>query len=75
MSHAIIILDTVFKAIEYLGGSINSDLSVKINSDIVRFRMAESQDQVKHELSLLLRQEKELTDKVAKGVSFEELEK
>ena len=51
MSRAIAILDTVFKAIEALGGSINSDLSVKIKNDIVRFRMAESQDQVKHELT------------------------
>lgn len=51
MSRAIAILDTVFKAIETLGGSINSDLSVKIKNDIVRFRMAESQDQVKHELT------------------------
>lgn len=51
MSRAIAILDTVFKAIEYLGGSINSDLSVKIKKDIVRFRMVESQDKVKHELT------------------------
>lgn len=51
MSRAIMILDTVFKAIEYLGGSINNDLSVKIKNDIVRFRMAESQDQVKHEMT------------------------
>lgn len=51
MSRAIAILDTVFKVIESLGGSINSDLSVKIKNDIVRFRMAESQDQVKHELT------------------------
>ena len=35
MSRAITILDTVFKAIEALGGSINSDLSVKIKNDIV----------------------------------------
>ena len=51
MSRAIVILDTVFKAIEYLGGSINSDLSVKIRGDIVRFRMVESQDKVKHEMT------------------------
>ena len=51
MSRAIAILDTMFKAIESLGGSINSDLSLKIKNDIVRFRMAESQDQVKHELT------------------------
>ena len=51
MSRAIAILDTVFKSIESLGGSINSDLSVKIRDDIVRFRMVESQDQVKHEMT------------------------
>lgn len=51
MLRAIVILDTVFKAIESLGGSINSDLSVKIRGDIVRFRMIESQDQVKHEMT------------------------
>ena len=51
MSRAIAILDTVFKTIESLGGSINSDLSVKIRGDIVRFRMVESQDQVKHEMT------------------------
>ena len=51
MSRAIAILDTVFKTIESLGGSINSDLSVKIRDDIVRFRMVESQDQVKHEMT------------------------
>ena len=34
---AIAILDTVFKTIDHLGGSINSDLSVKIRGDIVRF--------------------------------------
>lgn len=42
MARAIAILDTVFKSIESLGGSINSDLSVKIRGDIVRFRMVES---------------------------------
>lgn len=41
MSRAIAILDTVFKSIESLGGSINSDLSVKIRDDIVRFRIVE----------------------------------
>ena len=51
MTRAIAILDTVFKSIESLGGSINSDLSVKIRGDIVRFRMVESQDQVKHEMT------------------------
>ena len=51
MPRAIAILDTVFKAIESMGGSINSDLSVRIRGDIVRFRMVESQDQVKHEMT------------------------
>ena len=51
MPRAIAILDTVFKAIESMGGSINSDLSVIIRGDIVRFRMVESQDQVKHEMT------------------------
>ena len=45
------IIHTVFKSIESLGGSINSDLSVRIRGDIVRFRMVESQDQVKHEMT------------------------
>ena len=51
MLRAIAILDTIFKTIESLGGSINSDLSVKIRGDIVRFCMVESQDQVKHEMT------------------------
>lgn len=51
MPRAIAILDTVFKAIESMGGSINSDLSVKIRGDIVRFHMVESQDKVKHEMT------------------------
>ena len=34
-----------------MDGCINSDLSVKIRGDIVRFRMVESQDQVKHEMT------------------------
>lgn len=40
MSRAIAILDTVFKTIESLGGSINSDLSVKIRGDAWYFRNA-----------------------------------
>lgn len=48
---AFAILDALFKAIESLGGSINSDLSVVIKEDVVRFRMAEGQDQIKHELT------------------------
>ncbi len=51
MVRAIAILDVIFKAVESLGGSVNNDLSVKIREDIVRFRMAEGQDQVKHEMT------------------------
>ena len=45
------ILDAVFKAVEKLGGSVNDDLSVKIKNDVVRIRVAESEDKVKHELT------------------------
>lgn len=45
------ILDAVFKAIEELGGSINDDLSVKIRDDVVRCRVAESKDKIKHEIT------------------------
>ena len=45
------ILDVVFKAVEKLGGSVNDDLSIKIKNDMVRMRVAESQDKVKHELT------------------------
>lgn len=51
MARAFAILDALFKAIERLGGSVNSDLSVKICSDVVRFRMAEGQDKIKHEVT------------------------
>ena len=45
------ILDAVFKAVEKLGGSVNDDLSVKIKNDVVRIRVAEAKDKVKHELT------------------------
>ena len=45
------ILDALFKAVEKLGGSVNDDLSVKIKNDVVRIRVAEAQDKVKHELT------------------------
>lgn len=45
------IMDTLYKAIEKLGGTINDDLSVKIRSDVVRFKVAEAKDKVKHELT------------------------
>lgn len=45
------ILNALYRAIETLGGTVNDDLSVKIQSDVVRFRVAESKDKVKHELT------------------------
>lgn len=45
------ILDAIFKAVEKLGGSVNDDLSVKIKNDVVRIKVAESEDKVKHELT------------------------
>ena len=45
------ILDAVFKAVEKLGGSVNDDLSVKIRNDVVRIRVVEAEDKVKHELT------------------------
>ncbi|MBP3242022.1 MAG: hypothetical protein J6M92_16010 [Oribacterium sp.] len=51
MSRLMAILDAVFKAVEKLGGSVNDDLSVRIRSDVVRIRVAESEDKVKHELT------------------------
>jgi hypothetical protein len=45
------ILDSLFKAVEKLGGSINDDLSIQIKNDSVRIRVAESKDKVKHEIT------------------------
>ena len=45
------ILNALYRAIENLGGIVNDDLSVKIRTDVVRFRVAESKDKVKHELT------------------------
>ena len=45
------ILDSLFKAIEKLGGTINDDLSVKIRNDIVRIRVAEGKDKINHQLT------------------------
>lgn len=42
------ILDELFKAVEKLGGSVNDDLSIKIRSDIVRIRVADAKDKIKH---------------------------
>ena len=45
------VLNTVFKAIEKLGGTVNDDLSMKIRGDVVRIRVAEAKDKIKHEIT------------------------
>lgn len=48
---AFLILDAIFCAVEELGGKVNEDLSMRVKSDVVRIRIAEGQDKVKHELT------------------------
>ena len=45
------ILDALYSAIEELGGSNNSDLSVQIRGEHVSFSVSETQEQVKHALT------------------------
>lgn len=45
------ILDALYTAIEELGGSINTDLSVQIRGEHVTFSVSEGQEQVKHALT------------------------
>jgi len=45
------IMDALFTAIEQLGGNVNSDLSIKIRTDTVRFTFTEAQDKITHELT------------------------
>ena len=51
VKRTIAILNALYKGIEALGGIINDDLSVTIHKDSVRFRLAESKDKMKHELT------------------------
>lgn len=45
------ILDALFKAVEKLGGSVNDDLSMRIRNDVVRIRVAETKEKIKHEIT------------------------
>ncbi|MBW9155512.1 hypothetical protein [Clostridium tagluense] len=45
------ILDALFRQIEYLGGSVNDDLSFNIRNENVHIVVIESQDQIKHEMT------------------------
>lgn len=45
------ILDTLYRQIEILGGSINDDLSLIIRNEKVTLKIFEGQDKIKHELT------------------------
>ncbi len=45
------ILDTLYRQIEILGGSVNDDLSLIIRNERVTLKIFEGQDEVKHELT------------------------
>lgn len=45
------ILDTLYRQIEILGGSVNDDLSLTIRNERVSLKIFEGQDEVKHELT------------------------
>ncbi|AEY67524.1 hypothetical protein [Clostridium sp. BNL1100] len=45
------ILDTIYRQIEMLGGSINDDLSLTIRNEHVSIEIFEAQDEVKHEIT------------------------
>jgi hypothetical protein len=46
-----IILDTLYRKIEELGGKINNDLSLTIRDEMVNFKVRESQDKVRHKVT------------------------
>ena len=46
-----LILDALYSAVEALGGSVNSDLSVQIRGETVWFLVSEGQEQIKHALT------------------------
>ncbi|MCI8939227.1 MAG: hypothetical protein HFH12_04455 [Dorea sp.] len=51
LKRIIVILDTIYKVIEKLGGEIKQDLSMKIREDVVRVSFMEGQDKKTHELT------------------------
>lgn len=46
-----IMLDSLFKAIETLGGTINEDFSMNIRNEVVQIRIAEGKDQMHHQIT------------------------
>lgn len=51
LKRIIVILDTLYKVIEKLGGEIKQDLSMKIREDVVSVSFVEGQDKKIHELT------------------------
>lgn len=51
LKRIIVILDTLYKVIEKLGGEIKQDLSMKIREDVVSVSFVEGQDKKTHELT------------------------
>lgn len=45
------IMDALFRQVEYLGGSVNDDLSFNIRNENVHIVVIESQDEIKHEMT------------------------
>ncbi|MEY8762514.1 MULTISPECIES: hypothetical protein [Clostridium] len=45
------ILDTLYRQVESLGGSVNEDLSLTIRNEHVTFEVFEAQDKINHEIS------------------------
>ena len=45
------ILNTLFKCVESLGGSVNEDLTLTIRNEIVRYKITEAEDKIPHVLT------------------------
>lgn len=51
LQRAFRILDSLFRCIEELGGSVNDDLSLNIRNEIVHIEIIEGQDEIKHKIT------------------------
>lgn len=45
------LLDTLYRSVESLGGTINDDLSLQIRNEHVHFEVSENQNKIKHEIT------------------------
>lgn len=51
------ILDALYRQVESLGGSVNDDLSLQIRNEHVSIKVAEAQDETKHQMTRIEAQE------------------